>query len=119
MTAVTRYSPVVESALAGEIEVDYRDRFAPPAPGNLLAFAEAGRVRLLWDASQAPDLAGYIVFRRSAGNDFKRLGIEPILDLEYNDRDVAAATEYEYRVAAVDRVGNQGDPTPIVKARTP
>ncbi len=41
------------------------------------------------------------------------------MDLEYNDRDVAAATDYEYRVAAVDRVGNEGDPGVIVSARTP
>ena len=67
LTGLALRLPLVQSALAGEAEVDYQDRFAPPVPRNVLAFAEPGRVRLLWDASPAPDLAGYIVFHRSAG----------------------------------------------------
>ena len=30
-------------------ELEYRDRFAPPAPTGLVALAEEGRIRLLWD----------------------------------------------------------------------
>ena len=120
LTAVGLTFPLVQSALAGEIEVDYQDRFAPPAPVNVVALAEPGRVRILWDASPAPDLRGYLVFRRQRGvGEFEQLNTRPIVDLEYNDRDVTAGTEYEYRVAAIDRVGNEGSQGATVTARVP
>jgi diaminopimelate epimerase len=72
ITGVMETRPLVESGLAGEREINYQDRFAPPPPRNLIALAEAGRVRLLWDASLASDLAGYIVFRRRGDGDFRR-----------------------------------------------
>lgn len=120
LTAVSLTMPLVESALAGEIEIDFQDRFAPPPPANPIALAEPGRVRLLWDASPAPDVRGYFVLRRRKGeDDFVRLNDRPIVDLEYSDRDVTAATDYEYQVRAVDRVGNEGEASAVAGARTP
>ncbi|HLE84517.1 MAG TPA: hypothetical protein VJG13_09275 [Thermoanaerobaculia bacterium] len=65
VSAVASRRPVVvESRLAEEVEVDYRDRFAPPVPQGLVALSEEGRVRLVWQESAVPDLAGYRIYRR-------------------------------------------------------
>lgn len=119
VTALGNENPIVESFFGGEREIDYADRFAPAPPANLIALAESGRVRLLWDASIEDDVVGYVVFRRQAGADFRRLTEEPILNVEYSDRTVESGTTYDYRISAVDRVGNQGEPSSSVIARVP
>jgi hypothetical protein len=76
-------------------------------------------VRLLWNASVEDDVVGYVVFRRQAGAEFRRLTDQPILDVEYSDRTVETGTTYDYRIAAVDRAGNQSEPGSSVVARVP
>jgi fibronectin type 3 domain-containing protein len=119
VTALGNENPVVESFFGGEREIDYADRFAPSPPTKLIALAETGRVRLLWDPSPQDDVVGYVVFRRQAGADFRRLTDEPIATVEYSDRSVESGGTYDYRVAAVDRVGNQSEPGNSVIARVP
>lgn len=119
VTAVGQTHPLVESFFGGEREIDYADRFAPAPPTNLIALAEEGRVRLLWDASTDDDVRGYIIFRREPGADFRRLTEEPIVSLEYSDRAVLSGTTYDYRIAAIDAVGNQGEQGSSVIAQVP
>lgn len=118
VTAVASRRPVViESRLAEEVEVDYRDLYPPPVPEGLVALvqteeAREGRVRLVWEASRTPDLAGYLVYRRSPDTqEFRPLTPEPIPATEYQDRDLAAGATYTYRVTAVDRTGNESAPS--------
>ncbi len=119
VTAAGHESPLLESFFGGEREIDYSDRFAPNPPTNLIALAESGRVRLLWDASTEEDVVGYVVFRRRDGTEFQKLTDEPVVDVEYSDRTVETGATYDYRVSAVDRVGNQGEPSASVVARIP
>jgi predicted small lipoprotein YifL len=112
----TRQPVVVESRLAEAVEVDYRDLYAPPVPEGLVALvqteAQEGRVRLVWEGSRAPDLAGYLVYRRSPDTqEFRPMTPEPIPATEYQDRDLAAGATYSYRVTAVDRTGNESAPS--------
>ena len=111
VTAVARRAPVVESAIAEVREVDYRDRFAPPAPQGLVALTEEGLVRLAWEGVRASDLAGYRVLRAAGdpgpeGAGFEALTAEPIQATEYVDRAVTAGTTYTWRIVAVDATGN-------------
>jgi hypothetical protein len=103
-------APPVESAADSEVEVDYQDRFGPPPPAGLVALAEGTRVRLHWDASPAPDVAGYHVERRDPQGEFHRVTAEPVAGLEHVDEGLVADQRYGYRVIAVDRLGNLGDP---------
>jgi fibronectin type 3 domain-containing protein len=119
LTAVSNRTPVVESMIAIEREVDYADRFAPSAPKNLIALAEAGRVRLLWDASPQSDVIGYSVSRRQGDESFEPLHAEPIPELEYSDRDIRSGQVYEYQVVAIDGEDNESVPSESVEARTP
>jgi hypothetical protein len=119
VTSVGHENPTVESFFGGEREIDYADRFAPTPPTGLIALAEAGRVRLLWKASPEDDVVGYVIFRRPAGADFRRLTDREIVEVEYSDRTVEAGATYDYQVAAVDRSGNQSEPSSSVVARVP
>ncbi len=105
--AVASANPLVLSDPAGEREVGYEDRFAPPTPGNLIALGERGAVRLRWDASPASDLRGYLVFRKDPARDFMQLTPEPITATEYTDRGLSSGLTFEYVVQAVDKSGNE------------
>jgi hypothetical protein len=119
LTAVSLQTPLVESALAGEQEIDYADRFPPSAPENVIALAEPGRVRLLWNASPEDDVLGYHIYRRQPGGDFRLLNEQEVVDLEYSDRSVAPTTGYEYQIVAVDREQNRSEPSTVVEAEVP
>ena len=119
VTAVSVANPIVESALSTEREVDYDDRFAPPAPRNLVALVEADSVRLIWDASTADDVAGYTVWRRTPDGEREQISTEPIKALEYTDAGLASGAVYLYSVSAFDEEGNEGGIGREVEVRVP
>jgi hypothetical protein len=119
VTAVLRSGPTVESALSTEREVAYDDRFPPPPPHNVVTFVEARSVRLLWDASDASDVAGYFVERQIGDGDWIALQQEPLTGLEYTDRAVVSGQRYRYRVSAIDQTEHRGEPSQSVEVRIP
>lgn len=120
VTALSQIQPPIESAIAAEREVRYVDRFPPPAPTELVALAEAGRVRLVWRPSEAEDVAGYLVYRRSEeGGKLERVTPQPVVAAEYVDTAVAAGKTYVYRVTAIDQTGNESGPGNEVRAEVP
>jgi hypothetical protein len=119
VTALAQREPVIESAIGSEREVRYQDRFAPVPPVDLVALAETGRVRLVWRASDAEDLAGYIVYRKGPVGDFVRVTAQPVQGADYVDATVAAGETYSYRVTAIDQAGNESDPGAEVRAAVP
>lgn len=108
---------VAESAVSEPVSITPLDRFGPAPPGGLVAAVGFDTVELTWDRSTEPDLAGYFVYRDGG------FGEQRISDLlaspAYSDRDVHSGVHYRYRVRAVDREGNEGDPTPAVEQSAP
>jgi fibronectin type 3 domain-containing protein len=85
-----------------------------------VALAEAGRVRLVWRASDADDLAGYIVYRRAGtSGTFERVTPQPVVAAEYADSNVTSGKTYTYRVTAIDQAGNESAPGGEVRADAP
>jgi hypothetical protein len=120
--AVTSFNdrdPFIESAFASEREIHYNDRFAPPPPTELVGLGETGRIRLVWKASEAEDLAGYIVYRRGPQGDFTRITAQPLTAAEYVDTAVKAGETYSYRVTAIDQTGNESAPGGEVRVALP
>lgn len=117
VTAVVATDPVVESALGAEREIDYRDRFPPPTPTDLVTLAEAGQIRLSWRASAGVDTAGYHVYRRDEpGGEYSRRTTEPVAATRFLDTGLTAGQTYSYRVTAVDSSGNESPPGGAVEA---
>jgi hypothetical protein len=119
VTAIVQANPIIESAITSDHEVRYTDRFPPTVPGDLVALTEPGRVRLVWRASEAADFAGYHVYRRDEGGEFRRVTQEPLPTPEFVDTGLAASQTYVYRVTAVDQTGNESAPSPEVRAAVP
>jgi hypothetical protein len=97
---------VAESALSTTVAVDFKDLLPPPVPANVTALAEETSVRLVWDPVDAPDLAGYIVYRTSGG---VRSRLTPALLTETNFRDATtpAGVPCVYSVTSVDKSVNE------------
>ena len=114
--AVAKREPLIWSAEAGEREIDYEDRFAPPLPKNFVALGERNRVRLRWEDSAAADVAGYHLYRREPGRDFHRLTDDLVTSTEYIDRGLASGLSYGYRIQVVDRSGNESELSEPVSA---
>lgn len=110
--------PPVESALEKEIEVDFQDRFGPPAPTGLVTLPEGSDVRLRWNSSVASDVAGYLIFRQDPGGEFHQVNPSPSAELEWVDSGLEPGNRFRYRVVAVDSLGNRGEPSAEVDAVT-
>lgn len=119
VTVVSSTGPLVESRIASEHEVDFEDRFPPSAPENIIALAEEGRVRLLWELSPEKDVSGYRVFRQAPGEDFRSITPELVIGSELLDREVVSGTTYIYFVIAVDGANNQSEASKATTAQVP
>jgi len=116
VTAVLARAPLIESTIKSEVEIKYVDRFPPPVPGEPVALVEAGRVRLVWRGSDAPDLAGYRVYRldlRQVKGEYQRLTDTLLTDVQFADSNVRSGSTYVYRITAVDQAGNESDPAEV------
>jgi hypothetical protein len=96
----------VESDLSGVACATLTDTFPPGAPTGLTAVAAQGAISLVWDASSAADLAGYLVLRAIApANTLVPVTPTPIEETTFTDH-VAAGARVTYAVRAVDKAGN-------------
>jgi fibronectin type 3 domain-containing protein len=80
------------------------DLTPPPPPSNLVAVPAEGSVRLAWNPSAAPDLAGYFVYRAPAPTgEFARVNATAVSATVYVDRSVERGKNYRYAVTAIDQ----------------
>ncbi|PYR51425.1 MAG: hypothetical protein DMF89_05790 [Acidobacteria bacterium] len=96
----------VESDLSEAACVTPADTFPPAAPTGLTAVASPGAISLLWDASTATDLAGYVVFRAIApATSLTPVTPSPIQETTFTDQ-VMPGAHATYAVQAMDKSGN-------------
>jgi hypothetical protein len=92
------------------------DIFPPSPPARLEALATSDTISLIWEPSDAPDLAGYIVLRGEApGAALTPLTVDPAAASTYRDASVQPGVRYVYAVVAVDRAGNRSEPSNLVE----
>jgi chitodextrinase len=93
-----------EGALSDPAQVTTEALPGPSTPSDLVATAAGPyRIDLLWSSSESEvGVAFYRVFR-----DGEELA--PAADTVFADSTLAPETRYEYRVAAVDSLGNESD----------
>jgi hypothetical protein len=101
-------TPYAESRPSGAFAVTPVDKFAPGPPPNLQVVMEKGIVILLWTAPQAPDIAGYRIYRSHNGGDRVQLVSEPVSALSFRDGKAGPGTTCRYIVTTVDTHGNEG-----------
>jgi hypothetical protein len=104
--------PLLQSVTSNVVPVEFRDLLAPPIPTGLTALPEENSVRLLWDAVEAPDLAGYMVYRKF-NNIWLRITPEPITETFLRDEPLAPLTPYSFAVSSIDQLGNESLPAVV------
>lgn len=88
------------------------DLTPPSPPAHLVAVPSETAVRLAWNASPEPDVAGYLVYRSTGpGVDFVRLTPAPMAATVFTDRAVERGKTYWYAVTAVDRATRPNEST--------
>jgi uncharacterized protein len=102
------------------VTVTPRDMTPPTAPTGLVAIPSVGAVRLAWNLSPEPDVAGYVVYRTDARGEQARVGRAATPDTVFADLDVPAGT-YRYAVTAIDRASrpNESAPSQAVTVTVP
>lgn len=125
--SVTSYSGAsVESGDSNFVTVTPRDVFPPAAPNGLIgifapaASGAAAHVDLSWSVSPETDLAGYHVYRsEQAGVLGALLNAKLLLTPAFRDMNIASGRRYFYSVTAVDRSGNESQPSAAVAVSVP
>jgi len=104
----------IESDLSAAAKTTFKDLLPPPTPATINALVEPKAVNLVWDAVEAPDLAGYKIYR-TEGTGLEQLKPvatialtpKPIAVLTFRDTTINNGISYFYEVASVDKSGNE------------
>jgi hypothetical protein len=107
--------PRIESEPSNVAGATFKDLVPPPPPTGLTALVETGAVRLVWDPVDAPDLAGYKVYRTEGSGieQLRPVGTIPLTPVQlvtasnYRDTGVSHGISYYYEVVSVDKTGNE------------
>ena len=109
--------PWKESLDSGEAVATPRKVTPPARPAGLTVVPGVGRVFLTWNENKEGDLAGYHVYRSTrSGRDYERLTDKPLARTTYSDEAVKPRTTYYYVVTAIDKAGNESQPSKEQKA---
>jgi len=102
--AISTYTQgMVTSSLSKTVEARPLDRTAPPVPGRVEGIRTEAGVKIYWDHADAGDLAGYRVYRRTAGESKPALAGE--VNLPYNmfiDTKAPSGVPLFYSVSSID-----------------
>jgi hypothetical protein len=101
----------VEGDDSGLVHLIVHDVFPPAVPSGLQAvFSSVGQkpfIDLTWAPNTESDLAGYIVYRRTAASPFVAVSGAPLKAPAWRDNDIQTGQTYYYTVSAIDLRGNQ------------
>ena len=90
--------------------VTFADTFPPAPPSDPGRRRHAGVISLIWEPSDATDLAGYLVLRGEAGSaTLTPLTRSRSATRRYRDETVRPGVRYVYAVVAVDKAGNRSE----------
>jgi hypothetical protein len=116
----------VESSDSNFLVITPRDTFPPAPPTGLIAVLvpatpnRSAHVELSWAVSPETDLAGYRVYRsEEAGVLGTPLNRELLPTPAFRDMNVVSGHSYTYAVTAVDRSGNESEPSAAVSISVP
>jgi hypothetical protein len=122
---INRDGVALESADSKPAILAPRDTFPPAAPQAISAAVLAGEtdnslvVDLSWSINVEPDFVGYRVYRSEQPDTKGQLLTTELLPTPaYRDTSVQPGRRYWYVVTAVDRAGNESEPSPPALVET-
>ena len=116
---VSENGSTAESADSQPVEIMPKDIFPPAVPLGLTGLYTSRAVELIWTPNNEPDLAGYNVYRREAGQQAMRSNSDLVRSALYQDTAATPGHRYFYRVTAEDLSGNESAACPEVEVDVP
>lgn len=107
-----------ESDLSNWVTLRLADNRAPQSPLQLSLKQVGELIEINWLPNQEDDLAGYRIYRKKGNDPFRLLKMNLIENTKLIDSEIQSFTQFRYRVAAVDRYGNESKATKGVLIRT-
>jgi fibronectin type 3 domain-containing protein len=107
-----------ESDLSSEVSITPVDKFAPATPAGVHADSAPATIELAWERNAEPDLAGYRVYRATAGGSFDKVA-EIAAIPTWSDHAVESGKTYRYVLTAFDRAGNESPRSAPVEVTFP
>jgi hypothetical protein len=106
------------SGLSNVVRWDGLDTAPPAAPSGLTVEPVTDGMRIRWEPSTAPDLAGYSVYRATReGGPFTKLNLDLLTTTEYLDHSPPAdAASLWYQVTATNTSGDESAHSATVEA---
>ncbi len=98
-----------ESQLSHELKITIEDVTPPPSPYKVVTDVAGKKVRLYWETVNAPDLAGYNIYRAAHTDTAFQMINQALIQKEYlTYTDTINKTgNFDYKVASVDQSGNE------------
>jgi hypothetical protein len=93
-------------------------RSIPAAPGAVTVKGFERHLDISWQASAAPELLAYRIYRSVDGNTFTPVGTQQGSRTRWVDFVGSTDRHAYYRVTALDLAGNESPPSPASQART-
>ncbi|MGA2192621.1 MAG: hypothetical protein ABSG42_04490 [Nitrospirota bacterium] len=109
--------PFTEGPSAGPVGVTPSDKEPPLPPTGLRAVPGEGVVLISWEPNSEPDIAGYNLYRETAGGAPEKLTPAPQTRITYTDSTVSRGATYIYYVTAVDNAVPPNESGPSEKLR--
>lgn len=104
----------LDSAFSAPVRLEAKDIFPPAVPTGLAAVATppengaGAAIDLSWQPGTENDLAGYVVYRREADEEWKRISpAAPVVGPAFHDDHVQPGHTYHYAVSAVSQSGHE------------
>ncbi len=109
--------PWKESVDSAEVSAAPKKLTPPEKPTGLTVVPGVGRIFLTWNENKERDLDGYHVYRsEKSGRDHAKLTDKLLNRSTYSDETVKPRITYYYVVTAVDKYGNESQPSKEQKA---
>lgn len=111
----------VAGGVTDPVSVTPKDLSAPESPTGITVVSTGNGVKVFWEAVMAPDLQGYHVYRRGAGQKKAELigNVEAIYTIFEDKKVPATGGPYVYTVTAYDQMkpANESKPSSEASAR--
>ncbi len=112
---VTVASPRVESAFSNPAGQEIVDTFPPEVPTKLVSFRGRGGILVTWERVPDSDFSHFRLYRQTCRGDQFELLVDKLEENSYRDNKAEKNCPTRYCVSAVDRLGNESEPSPAVE----
>jgi len=111
----------VESRDSEEACLKVEDVTPPLPPTGIAVVVREGAIEVSWSPSPEPDLARYRIYRAVVGEEGPPQRVAEISPPEtsFRDTDLETKRVYSYRVTAVDKAGNESEPSVEAEGHLP